>query len=188
MCPCSPVPCGILDEFYWPGRTKSDHEIAHIEAEITLKPLVKKHKGDQLRFSLDIIRYYIQNYYIIPLWSSGSKDLQNTDTVAFEVKEPGSAVHVSPSSCDKTKKHDDKTKREANGNSPVELSTRVRDLRDEFEEFSNNSSNGVNVASTPVTAIGPNSTNSTNTFSAAGPSNNVVSLNFDLGGKSSFVD
>nr|GFC67933.1 hypothetical protein [Tanacetum cinerariifolium] len=48
--------------------------------------------------------------------------------------------------------------------------------------------NEVNAASTPVNAVEPNSTNSTNTFSAAGPSNNAVSLNFEIGGKSSFVD
>nr|GFC06407.1 hypothetical protein [Tanacetum cinerariifolium] len=41
---------------------------------------------------------------------------------------------------------------------------------------------------TPVTAVEPNSTNSTNTFSAVGPSNNAVSLNFEFGGKSSFMD
>nr|GFB43442.1 hypothetical protein [Tanacetum cinerariifolium] len=46
----------------------------------------------------------------------------------------------------------------------------------------------VNAASTPVTALEPNSTNSTNTFSAAGPSNNDVSSNFELGRKSSYVD
>nr|GEU80586.1 hypothetical protein [Tanacetum cinerariifolium] len=101
---------------------------------------------------------------------------------------PKSAVHVSISNCDKTKKHDDKTKREAKGKSPVELSIGFRDLRDEFEEFSDNNTNGVNAASTSVTAVGPNSTNSTNTFSAVGPFNNAVSLNFELGGKSSFVD
>nr|GEU39667.1 hypothetical protein [Tanacetum cinerariifolium] len=94
-------------------------------------------------------------------------DPQNTDDDAFEVKEPESAVHVFPSSCDKTKKHDDKTKREAKGKSLVELSIGVKDLSDEFEEFSNNSTNTVNAGSTLVTAVGPNLTNSTNTFSAA---------------------
>nr|GEW16102.1 putative ribonuclease H-like domain-containing protein [Tanacetum cinerariifolium] len=58
-----------------------------------------------------------------------------TDAAAFDVKEPESTVHVSPSSCNKTKKHDDKTKREAKGKSPVEFSIGVRDLSDEFEEF-----------------------------------------------------
>nr|GFB23453.1 hypothetical protein [Tanacetum cinerariifolium] len=38
----------------------------------------------------------------------------------FRVKEPESEVHVSPSSNAKTKKHDDKTKREAKGKSPVD--------------------------------------------------------------------
>nr|GEZ72944.1 hypothetical protein [Tanacetum cinerariifolium] len=91
-------------------------------------------------------------------------------------------------SSDKTKKHDDKTKRETKEKSPIELSTGVRNLSEDFEDFSSNSTNGVNAASTPVTSVGPNSTNNTNTFSAAGPFNNSVSSNFELGGKSSYVD
>nr|GEY23259.1 hypothetical protein [Tanacetum cinerariifolium] len=131
---------------------------------------------------------FVQQYVLLPLWSSGSKYPQNTDDAAFEVKEHESAVHVSPSSCDKPKKHDDKTKREAKGKSPIELSTGVRDLRDEFKEFSDNKTNGVNAASTLFTVVGPNLTSSNNTFSAAGPSNTAVSLNIELGGKSLFVD
>nr|GEW28354.1 putative ribonuclease H-like domain-containing protein [Tanacetum cinerariifolium] len=51
-------------------------------------------------------------------------DPQNTYTfAAFEVKDPEFRVHVSPSSTDKTKKHDEKTKKEAKGNSPIDLST-----------------------------------------------------------------
>nr|GFA46074.1 putative ribonuclease H-like domain-containing protein [Tanacetum cinerariifolium] len=57
-----------------------------------------------------------------------------------------------------------------------------------LKNFLITSINGVNAASTSVTTVGQNSTNSTNTFSAAGPSNNVVSLKFELGGKSSYVD
>nr|GEW81331.1 putative ribonuclease H-like domain-containing protein [Tanacetum cinerariifolium] len=54
--------------------------------------------------------------------SVGSKDPQNSDNdVTFEVKEPESEVHVSPSSSAKTKKHDDKTKREAKGKIHVEF-------------------------------------------------------------------
>nr|GEX27878.1 hypothetical protein [Tanacetum cinerariifolium] len=82
----------------------------------------------------------------------------------FEVKQPDSEVYVSPSSSAKTKKHDDKTKKEAKGKNPV------------------------NAESTIITAIEPNSTNNTNTFNVAGPSNNAVSLNFEIGGKSLFVD
>nr|GEU79516.1 hypothetical protein [Tanacetum cinerariifolium] len=131
----------------------------------------------------------VQQYMLFPLWSTGSKDPRNTnDDATFEVKEPESEVHVSPSSSAKTKKHDDKTTKEAQGKSPVELSTRVRNLSEEFEDFSSNSTNKVNAASKPVTVVEPNLTNSTNTFSAAGPSNNAVSLNFKLGGKSSYVD
>nr|GEV82959.1 hypothetical protein [Tanacetum cinerariifolium] len=100
----------------------------------------------------------------------------NPDAATFDVKEPESEVYVSSSSSNKTRKDDEKTKREAKGMSLVELSTGVRDLSDDFEEFSNYSTNGVNAASTPVTAAGPNLTNNTNTFSAAGPSNNVEEL------------
>nr|GEV65153.1 hypothetical protein [Tanacetum cinerariifolium] len=119
----------------------------------------------------------VQQYVLFPLWSTGSKDPQNTNADAtFDVKEPVSKVHVSPSSSAKTKKHDDKTKREAKGKSPVKLSTGVRNLSEEFEDFSSNSTNEVNAASTPVLAVEPNSTNNTNTFSAAGPSNNDTLL------------
>nr|GEY18463.1 ribonuclease H-like domain-containing protein [Tanacetum cinerariifolium] len=94
-----------------------------------------------------------------PLWSSGSKNPHNTNNdVAFEVKKPEfegknheSEVHVSPSSSAKTKKHDDKTKREAKGKSPVELSTGYRNLSAEFEDFSDNSINEVNAVDTPST-------------------------------------
>nr|GEV36340.1 ribonuclease H-like domain-containing protein [Tanacetum cinerariifolium] len=105
-----------------------------------------------------------QQYVLIPLWSTGSKDPQNTDVdAAFDVKENESEVHVSPSSSDKPKKHDEKAKREAKGKRlmlPVHL----------------------------LLLLGQNATNITNSFTAAGPSDNVVSLNFEINGKSSFVD
>nr|GEZ55966.1 hypothetical protein [Tanacetum cinerariifolium] len=80
-------------------------------------------------------------------------------------KELESEVHVSPSISAKTKKHDDKTNKEAKGKSPIKLSTGIRNLSEEFEDFFNNSTNEVNAASTSVPAVGQNSTNSTNTFS-----------------------
>nr|GEV58720.1 hypothetical protein [Tanacetum cinerariifolium] len=104
------------------------------------------------------------------------------------IKEPESEVHVSLSSSAKTKKHNDKTKREAKDNSPLELSIGVRELSDDFEEFFDNSTNRVNAASTPVTMVGPNSFTSTNTFSVGGPSNTIVSQTLGLNGKSSYVD
>nr|GEX84973.1 retrotransposon protein, putative, Ty1-copia subclass [Tanacetum cinerariifolium] len=81
---------------------------------------------------------------------------------------PESEVHVSLGNSAKIKKHDDMTKREAKGKSPVELSTGFRNLNEEFKDFS--SINEVNAASTPVPAVGQISTNNTNIFSAAGPS------------------
>nr|GEX52515.1 hypothetical protein [Tanacetum cinerariifolium] len=72
-------------------------------------------------------------------------DPKNTDdAAAFDAKENENKVHVSLSRSDQTKKHDEKGKREAKRKSPVDLSTGVRDLRDEFEEFSVNNTNRSN--------------------------------------------
>nr|GFA80643.1 hypothetical protein [Tanacetum cinerariifolium] len=104
------------------------------------------------------------------------------DDATFEGKEPGfegrkpkSEVHVSPSSSAKTKKHDDKTKRKAKGESPIESLTGCRNLSAEFKDFFDNSINKVNAADSLVLTVGKISTNSTNTFSAAGPLNTNVS-------------
>nr|GEX85844.1 hypothetical protein [Tanacetum cinerariifolium] len=130
-----------------------------------------------------------QQYVLLLLWSTGSKNPQNTGAdAAFDVKENENEVYVSLSSSDKPKKHDENAKRKAKRKSPIDISTKVRDLRDKFEEFSSNSTNRVNTASAPITAVRPNPTNSTNSFNAAGPSDNVVSQHFEIGGKYSFVD
>nr|GEX09436.1 putative ribonuclease H-like domain-containing protein [Tanacetum cinerariifolium] len=130
-----------------------------------------------------------QEYVLLPLWSTVSKDPQNSDAdAAVDVKDNEPKVHVSPSSSDKPKKYDEKAKREAKGKSHVDLSTRVKDLRNEFKEVFVNSTNRVNAASVPVSAVGLNSTNNTNSFNAVGPSNNDVSSKFEIGGKSSFMD
>nr|GFC22436.1 hypothetical protein [Tanacetum cinerariifolium] len=107
---------------------------------------------------------------------------------AFDVKENENEVYVSPSGSDKTKKHDDKAKRADKGKSPIDLSMGVRDLRDKFEFFYVNSINRVNAASTHVTAAGPNPTNSTNSFNIASPFDTVVSPNFGISRKYSFID
>nr|GEX19846.1 hypothetical protein [Tanacetum cinerariifolium] len=109
------------------------------------------------------------------------------DTV-FDVKENEKDVYVSLSSSDKPKKHDDKDKRDDRGKSHVDSPTGVKDLRAEFEEFSINNTNMVNAVSALVTAAGPNPTDSTNSFNTVSPSDTVVSPNFGIDGKSSFVD
>nr|GEZ39935.1 ribonuclease H-like domain-containing protein [Tanacetum cinerariifolium] len=71
----------------------------------------------------------VQQYVLFPVWSSGSKNPQKTDEDAafedkepeFEGRKPESEVHVSTSSSAQTKKHDDKTKREAKGKSHVNV-------------------------------------------------------------------
>nr|GEV13094.1 hypothetical protein [Tanacetum cinerariifolium] len=78
----------------------------------------------------------------------------NTDgDVAFDEKDPefkgrkpGPEVNVSPSSSAQSKKHDDKTEREAKGKSPVESLIGNRNLSAKFEDFSDNNINEVNVA------------------------------------------
>nr|GEY03938.1 hypothetical protein [Tanacetum cinerariifolium] len=64
----------------------------------------------------------------------------------FNEKKPKSEVNVSPSSSAQSKKHDNKTKREAKGKSLVESYTRFRNLSADFEDFSENRINEFNVA------------------------------------------
>nr|GEV25157.1 hypothetical protein [Tanacetum cinerariifolium] len=90
-------------------------------------------------------------------YSVSSKSFMNTDgDVAFDEKEPEfegrmpkSKVNVSLSSSAQSKKHDDKTKREAKGKNRVESLTGYRNLSAEFEDFSNNSINEVSAAEMP---------------------------------------
>nr|GEU66161.1 putative ribonuclease H-like domain-containing protein [Tanacetum cinerariifolium] len=172
------------------SRTRIVQETLHINF-LEIQPNVAGSRPTWL-FDIDTLTQSMNYQPVVvgnqPNSSVGIHENFTVDAAAFEVKKPESAVHVSLRSCDKTKKHDDKTKREAKDKCLVELSTRFRDLSDDFEEFSDNSTNKVNAASTPVTAVELNSTNNTNTFSAAGPSNNAVSSNFELGGKYSYVD
>nr|GEU46993.1 putative ribonuclease H-like domain-containing protein [Tanacetum cinerariifolium] len=133
-----------------------------------------------------------QQYVLLPLWYTSLQDPQNIKAdvadAAFDVKQNEKDVHVSPSSSNKPKKLDDKDKRDDKGKSPIDLPTGVRDLRAEFKEFSIKSTSRVNAARAPVIAPGPNPTNSTNSFNTASPSDTVVSPNFGIDRKSSFVD
>nr|GFA54122.1 hypothetical protein [Tanacetum cinerariifolium]GFB30162.1 hypothetical protein [Tanacetum cinerariifolium] len=134
-----------------------------------------------------------QQYVLFHAWSSGSTNPQNTNADAaidekepkFDEKKPESEVNVSPSSSAQSKKHNDKTKREANGKSLVEFFTGYRNLSAEFEDFFDKSINEDNADGTLVPAVGQISPNNTNTFSAASPSNAVASPTH---GKSSCID
>nr|GEX45838.1 hypothetical protein [Tanacetum cinerariifolium] len=98
-----------------------------------------------------------QQYVLFPVWSSGSKNPQNTDGDAtfdrkeseFDAKKPESKVIVSLSSSALSTKQDDKTKKEAKGKSLVESFTGYRDLSAKFEEYFDNSINEVNAADMP---------------------------------------
>nr|GEV40862.1 hypothetical protein [Tanacetum cinerariifolium] len=131
------------------SRTRIVQETLHI-IFLENKPNVAG-SGPTWLFDIDTLTKYPQN---------------TDDDTTFEVKENEfkvekleSEVYVSPSSIAKTKKHDDKTKRDAKGNSHIEI--------------------------TPVPAVGQNSTNNTNTFSDAGPCNTTVSPTLR---ESSYVD
>nr|GEZ15025.1 retrovirus-related Pol polyprotein from transposon TNT 1-94 [Tanacetum cinerariifolium] len=158
------------------NRTRIVQETLHINF-LENKPIVAG-SGLAWLFDIDTLTKTMNYQPVI----AGNQSNPSVDA-AFQVKKPElegekpeSEVHVSPSSSDQTKKHDDKTKREAKGKSPVELSTKYRNLSTEFEDFSDNSINKVNTADSLVHTVGKISTNSTNTFSAAGPSNIAVSL------------
>nr|GFB07570.1 hypothetical protein [Tanacetum cinerariifolium] len=69
-------------------------------------------------------------------------------------RKPESKVNVSPSSNAQSKKHDDKTKREAKGKSHVESLIGYRNLSAEFEDFSDNRINENNAAGTLVPTVG----------------------------------
>nr|GEU63963.1 retrovirus-related Pol polyprotein from transposon TNT 1-94 [Tanacetum cinerariifolium] len=64
----------------------------------------------------------------------------------FKGRKPESEVNISPSNSTQSKKHDDKTKREAKGKSHVESLTGYRNLSAEFEDFPDKSINEDNVA------------------------------------------
>nr|GEX84939.1 ribonuclease H-like domain-containing protein [Tanacetum cinerariifolium] len=82
-------------------------------------------------------------------------------------KLPEFEFHVSLSCSAQSKKHDDKTKREAKGKSLIESSTGYRNLSAKFEDFSDNNINEDNAVGSLVLVVRRISTNNTNTFSAA---------------------
>nr|GFB78744.1 retrovirus-related Pol polyprotein from transposon TNT 1-94 [Tanacetum cinerariifolium] len=182
------------------SRTRIVQEILHINF-LENKPNVAR-IGPKWLFDIDTLTMSMNYQPVVAgnqpndnacIKENLDADPQNTYDVAdaaFDVKENENDVHVSANGSAKSdnKKHDEKAKRDDKAKSLVDSLTGVRDLRPEFEEFSFNSSNRVTAVSAPVNASGPNLTNSTNSFNTASPSVNAVSLNFEIVGKSSFVD
>nr|GEV81703.1 retrovirus-related Pol polyprotein from transposon TNT 1-94 [Tanacetum cinerariifolium] len=110
---------------------------------------------------------YSMNCKAFRVFNNPHNTYDDVADATFDVKENENDVHVSANGSDKTgnKKHDEKAKRYDKGKSPVDSPTGCT-----------------------CTASGPNPTNSTNSFSTAGPSIIVVSPNFRIARKSSFVD
>nr|GEV22028.1 putative ribonuclease H-like domain-containing protein [Tanacetum cinerariifolium] len=125
----------------------------------------------------------------------GPKWLFDTNTITMSMNyqpvvsgnQPNDNVGIKEN-LDACKVRKETAKRDDKGKSHVDSLTRVRDLRAEFEAFSFNSSNRVTAVSAPVNAVGLNPTNSTNSFNTASIFVNVVSPNFRIVRKSSFVD
>nr|GEU51004.1 hypothetical protein [Tanacetum cinerariifolium] len=157
------------------SRTRIIQETLHVNF-LENKPNVAEKAGEE----------NVQQYVLFPVWSSGSTNPQNTDGDAafdekepeFEGRKPKSEVSVSPSSSAQSKKHDDKTKKEAKGKSHIESLTGYKNLSVKFEDFSDNSINEDNATGTLVPTVGQLSPNSTNTFSAAGPSNAAANITY----------
>nr|GEZ13796.1 hypothetical protein [Tanacetum cinerariifolium] len=116
----------------------------------------------------------VHQYVIFPLWSTGSKDPHNTDADAtFEVKEPESE-NTHDDAAFEVKEPEFEGKKpesEVHVSSSSSAKTKKRDDKTTKEA--------------KVPAIGQISINNTNTFSAAGPSNTVVSPTLE---KFSYVD
>nr|GEU96833.1 putative ribonuclease H-like domain-containing protein [Tanacetum cinerariifolium] len=173
------------------GRTPSIGFMGPFGSPVTiLNTLDPLGGGPTWLFDIDILTKTM-NYQ--PVTAGNHSNPSNTDRDAafddkklrFEGRKPESEVYVSPSSSAQIKKHDDKTKREAKGKSPIESLKVYKNLSAEFEDFSNCSINEVNAADSLVPAVGKISTNNTNTFSVTGPSNATVSPTHR---KSSYVD
>nr|GEW61923.1 hypothetical protein [Tanacetum cinerariifolium] len=113
-------------------RVHKDHSMTQIISDLSLAPqtrsmtrMVKEQgNGPTWLFDIDTLTKSM-NYQSVtagnqPNLSTGNTDDDTTFEVKepeFKVKEPKSAVHASQSSGAKTKKHDDKTQREAKGKS-----------------------------------------------------------------------
>nr|GEU68400.1 ribonuclease H-like domain-containing protein [Tanacetum cinerariifolium] len=103
---------------------------------------------------------YAQQYVLLPLWSTGSQDPLNIDGDVFDV-----AFDV-----------------QENENEVYVSPSGLRNMMTKLKEMIK-----ARVLA-PVTAVGPNPTNITNSLNTASPSDTVVSLNFRIVGKYSFVD
>nr|GEV55629.1 uncharacterized mitochondrial protein AtMg00810-like [Tanacetum cinerariifolium] len=160
------------------SRTQIVHETLHINF-LENKPNVAC-SGPTWLFDIDTLTKTM-NYQPVTKGNQSNPSTGNTDgDAAFKVKEPEfegrkpeSEVYVFSSSNAQTKKHDDKTNREAKGKSHVESSTGYLNLSAKFEDLFDNNINEVNAVDTSVPTVEKIDTNSTNTFSAAGPSNDA---------------
>nr|GEY06121.1 hypothetical protein [Tanacetum cinerariifolium] len=138
------------------SRTRIFQETMHINF-LENQPNVAGSRPTWL-FDIDtLIKFMNYQPVIAGNQANFSADPQNIDDDAtFEVKEPEFNVHVSLSSSDKTKKHDDKTKREAKDkNMPALEDITYSDDKEDVgaeAEFSNLETN-ITVSPIPITRV-----------------------------------
>nr|GEX02340.1 putative ribonuclease H-like domain-containing protein [Tanacetum cinerariifolium] len=140
-------------------RTRIIQETLHVNF-LENKPNVAG-SGPTWLFDIDTLTRTM-NYQPLTAGNQSNLSAGNTNEDAtFDEKEPEcegrkpeSKVNVSSSSSAQSKKHDDKTKREAKGKSHVESLTGYRNLSAEFEDFFDNSINEDNATGTLVPAVG----------------------------------
>nr|GEU59064.1 hypothetical protein [Tanacetum cinerariifolium] len=143
------------------SRTRIVQETLHINF-LENQPNVAG-SGPTWLFDIDTLT---MNYQPVVAWNQPNSTAYVD--AACDDKETKSEVHVSPSSGDKTKKHNEKAKREAKGKSHVDFPQDAL-----------------------VTAVRPNLTNSTNSFNVACPSDNTVNIVYsndkeDVGAEADF--
>nr|GEU37710.1 hypothetical protein [Tanacetum cinerariifolium] len=112
------------------SRTRIVQETLHVNfLETSLMLQVVVLHGFQDKFDAEKAgKENDQQYVLFPILSFGSTNAHNSDGDApfdekepeFDEKKPESEVNVSPSNNAQSKKHDDKTKREAKGKSPID--------------------------------------------------------------------
>nr|GEV77608.1 retrovirus-related Pol polyprotein from transposon TNT 1-94 [Tanacetum cinerariifolium] len=121
-------------------------------------PLVHVSKNNLMQKKQGRIVYNNMCFFV---WSSGSTNPQNTDgDAAFDEKEPEfegrkheSEDNVSPSSSAQSKKHDDKTKREAKGNKLEDITNSDDEDDVGIEVDFNNLETSITVSPIPTTKV-----------------------------------
>nr|GEU43002.1 putative ribonuclease H-like domain-containing protein [Tanacetum cinerariifolium] len=118
-------------------------------ALVTLRQKLEKAEQERDDIKLKLEKFQTSSKNLTGLLASQTNEktgLGYTSQPKFDEKRLETEVNVSPSSSAKSKKKDDKTKRQAKGKSPIQSFTGYKDLSAEFEDYSQDHINEVNAA------------------------------------------